>query len=91
MKELTKAEEQVMHILWKLEKVLLKTSLKRCQNPNLLTTRYQPLCGYWKPKDLLTTKRTAKHTNTSIIPMEKYKKFYLNTMIKGYFEGSSIT
>ena len=38
--ELTKAEEQVMQILWGLEKAFVKEIIEKFDNPNLLTIQF---------------------------------------------------
>ncbi|MDB5135816.1 MAG: hypothetical protein JWP37_2419 [Mucilaginibacter sp.] len=43
IKELTKAEEQVMQILWQLKEGIVKDVLEKCRSRSPLITPYQPL------------------------------------------------
>ncbi|MBX2962808.1 MAG: BlaI/MecI/CopY family transcriptional regulator [Cyclobacteriaceae bacterium] len=89
MKELTKAEEQVMHILWKLEKGFVKDIIEEMPKPKPAYNTVSTIVRILETKGFVDHKAYGKtHEYFPIIPMEKYKKFYLNTMIKGYFEGS---
>ena len=66
MNTLTKAEEQVMQILWDEKEGFVKDLLKSFLNPSLHTIQYPPLSEFWKRKDLWIT--GALENLTSTIP-----------------------
>jgi BlaI family penicillinase repressor len=49
IKELTRAEEQLMQVLWQLDKAFVKDVIEQLPEPK---PAYNTVSGYWKPKDL---------------------------------------
>ena len=89
MKELTKAEEQVMHILWKLGKGFVKDIIEEMPKPKPAYNTVSTIVRILEAKGFVGHKAYGKtHEYYPVIAKEKYKKFYLNTMIRGYFDGS---
>jgi BlaI family transcriptional regulator, penicillinase repressor len=89
MKELTKAEDQVMQILWKLEKGFVKDIIERMPDPKPAYNTVSTIVRILESKGFVDHKAYGKtHEYFPVIPKEKYTKFYLNNLIKGYFNGS---
>lgn len=89
MKELTKAEEEVMNILWKLDGGFVKDIVEEFPNPKPAYNTVSTIVR------ILETKGWAKHEafgrTHKYIPTytkEEYMNGNLNRMVKNYFGGS---
>ena len=89
MEKLTNKEEEVMHILWKLEKAFVKDVLKEIKNDkphyNTLSTiiRNLEVKGY-----VAYTAYGKTHQYFPIVSKEDYRKGFMNTAINNYFNNS---
>lgn len=89
LKELTRAEDQVMQILWKLEKCFVKDILEQMPEPKPAYNTVSTIVRILETKGFVNHKAYGKtHEYFPVISKEKYTKFYLNNLIKGYFNGS---
>lgn len=89
LKELTKAEDQVMQILWKLQKGFVKDIIEQMPNPKPAYNTVSTIVRILETKGFVDHKAYGKtHEYFPVITKEKYTKFYLNNLIKGYFNGS---
>lgn len=89
MKELTKAEDQVMQILWTLGKGFVKDIIQEMPEPKPAYNTVSTIVRILETKGFIDHKAYGKtHEYFPIIAKEKYTKFYLNNLIKGYFNGS---
>jgi predicted transcriptional regulator len=89
MKELTKAEDQIMQILWTLEKGFVKDIIERIPDPKPAYNTVSTIVRILEKKGFVGYKAYGKtHEYFPLVPKEKYKQFYLNNMVKGYFNGS---
>ena len=89
LKELTKAEDQVMQILWKLQKGFVKDIIEEMPNPKPAYNTVSTIVRILESKGFVDHKAYGKtHEYFPLITREKYTKFYLNNLIKGYFNGS---
>lgn len=89
MKELTRAEDQVMQILWTLEKAFVKDIIEKMPDPKPAYNTVSTIIRILETKGFVGHKAYGKtHEYYPLITKEKYTKFYLNNMIKGYFNGS---
>ena len=89
LKELTKAEDQVMQILWKLQKGFVKDIIDEMPNPKPAYNTVSTIVRILETKGFVDHKAYGKtHEYFPVITKEKYTKFYLNNLIKGYFNGS---
>lgn len=88
-KSLTKAEEQVMQVIWKLNKAFLREIVEAMPNPkphqNTVATIIKILIEK-KFVDLNVVGRM--HQYFPIITKEVYSKANMKNLVKGYFEGS---
>ena len=89
MKELTKAEDQVMQILWKLENAFVKDIIEEMPDPKPAYNTVSTIVRILETKGFVDHKAYGKtHQYFPVISKEKYTKFYLNNLLKGYFNGS---
>ena len=89
MKELTKAEDQIMQILWKLEKGFVKDIIDQMPNPKPAYNTVSTITRILERKGFVGYRAFGKtHEYYPLVAKEKYTKFYLNNMIRGYFNGS---
>jgi predicted transcriptional regulator len=89
IKELTKAEDQVMQILWKLQKGFVKDIIEEMPSPKPAYNTVSTIVRILETKGFVDHKAYGKtHEYFPTVTKEKYTKFYLNNLIKGYFNGS---
>jgi BlaI family penicillinase repressor len=89
MKELTKAEDQVMQILWRLQKAVVNDIIEHLPAPKPAYNTVSTIVRILETKGFVGHKAYGKtHEYFPIIAKEKYTRFYLNNMMKGHFEGS---
>ena len=89
LKELTKAEDQVMQILWRLQKGFVKDIIDQMPNPKPAYNTVSTIVRILETKGFVDHKAYGKtHEYFPMITKDKYTKFYLNNLIKGYFNGS---
>jgi BlaI family transcriptional regulator, penicillinase repressor len=88
-KELTKAEDQVMQILWQIEKGFVKDIMEHLPDPKPAYNTVSTIVRILETKGFVGHKAYGKtHEYFPLITKERYTKFYLNNMLKGYFNGS---
>ncbi|HNR73440.1 MAG: BlaI/MecI/CopY family transcriptional regulator [Cyclobacteriaceae bacterium] len=89
MKELTKAEDQIMQILWTIEKGFVKDIIDRLPEPKPAYNTVSTIVRILEKKGFVGYKAYGKtHEYFPLIAKEKYTRFYLNNIVKGYFNGS---
>ena len=89
LKELTKAEDQVMQILWTLKSGFVKDIVEQMPEPKPAYNTISTIVRILEAKGFVDHKAYGKtHEYFPLISKEKYTKFYLNNMLKGYFNGS---
>jgi predicted transcriptional regulator len=89
LKELTKAEDQVMQILWEIERGVVKDIMEKMPEPKPAYNTVSTIVRILETKGFVDHKAYGKtHEYFPVITRERYTKFYLNNLIKGYFNGS---
>ncbi len=89
MKELTKAEDQIMQILWQIEKGFVKDIMDHIPEPKPAYNTVSTIVRILEQKGFVGYKAYGKtHEYYPLIQKENYTRFYLNNMVKGYFNGS---
>lgn len=89
MKELTKAEDQVMQVLWSLGSGFVKDIIEKLPSPKPAYNTVSTIVRILEKKGFVGHKAYGKtHEYYPLITKEKYTRFYLNNLIKGYFNGS---
>jgi predicted transcriptional regulator len=88
-KPLTKAEEQVMQILWKLQKGFLKDITEATPEPKPHSNTTATILKILVEKGYVEYEVQGRNNLYSPrITKEDYGKKSINQLIKGYFEGS---
>lgn len=89
MKQLTKAEEQVMQILWEIKKGFVKDVLDKISKPKPAYNTISTIIRILEKKGFVSYKAYGKtHEYFPIVEKNQYRSFYLKTMVSGYFGGS---
>lgn len=89
MKELTKAEDQIMQVLWMLKKGFVKDIIDQLPNPKPAYNTVSTIVRILERKGFVGYTAFGKtHEYFPLIAKEKYTQFYLNNLVKGYFGGS---
>lgn len=89
MKELTKAEEQVMKILWEIDRGFVKDVLGKMPEPKPAYNTVSTIIRILEKKGFVGYKAYGKtHEYFPIIDKTSYSNFYLKNFIGGYFGGS---
>ena len=89
MKELTKAEEQVMRILWKLEKAFLKDVVEAFEEPKPAYTTVSTVMRVLTKKKFIAYNSFGKvHEYYPLVSKETYFKEHIGGVIDNFFDGS---
>lgn len=89
MKELTKAEEQVMQILWDLKKGFVKDILARMPEPKPAYNTVSTIVRILETKGFIDHKAYGKtHEYFPLIEKDDYSNFYPKNFVSNYFGGS---
>jgi predicted transcriptional regulator len=89
MKILTKAEEQVMQVLWKLEKGFLREIIDAMPAPKPHQNTVATLLKILVEKEFVSiTVLGRQHLYTPLVGKDEYSKRTMKQIVKGYFEGS---
>ena len=89
MKVLTKAEEQVMQVLWKLEKGFLREIIDAMPAPRPHQNTVATLLKILVDKEFVSiTVLGRQHLYTPLVGKDEYSKRTMKQIVKGYFEGS---
>jgi len=90
MKELTKAEEQIMQYIWKLEKAFLKDVVEQFPNPKPAYTTISTVVRVLVKKGFLKFDTYGKiRQYYPAVSKEIYFKKHLKNVIGSFFSGSS--
>lgn len=89
LKELTRAEDQVMQILWKIGKGFVKDIIEQMPAPKPAYNTVSTIVRILETKGFVSHHAYGKtHEYFPVIGKDKYARFYLNNMLRGYFNGS---
>lgn len=90
MKELTKAEEQIMQILWKLGKGFVKEILEEMGDPKPAYNTVSTIVRILENKGFIAHEEFGKsHRYYPLITKKDYSKFRMNDMLENYFGDSA--
>ncbi len=88
-KELTKAEEQIMQILWKLEKAFVKDLLEKMTEPKPAYNTVSTIVRILEKKGFISHNAYGKtHEYFPLISKKEYTSNYFKSMMKNYFSNS---
>lgn len=89
MKQLTKSEEQVMQVLWKIKNGFLKDIVDGCPEPKPHSNTVATLLKILVEKGFVEYHTQGRNNlYQARISKEEYGKKSINQLVKGYFEGS---
>ncbi len=89
MKQLTKAEEQVMQSLWKLGKAFLRDIVESMPNPKPHQNTIATLLKILVEKEFVAIEVLGRqHRYSPLISKEAYSGKTIRQLAKNYFEGS---
>jgi predicted transcriptional regulator len=89
VKQLTKAEEEVMQILWKLEKGFVKEIIEEMPEPKPAYNTTSTIVRILEKKGFVKHKAYGKsHQYYPIIDKAEYQKQSIRTLLGGYFNNS---
>lgn len=89
IKELTKAEEQVMQILWQLKEGIVKDMLEKMPGPKPAYNTVSTVVRVLEGKGFIGHKAYGNsHVYYPLISEDEYKKFTFDKMMTSYFSNS---
>lgn len=89
MKELTKAEEQVMQVLWRIKKGFVKDILAEFPLPQPAYNTVSTIVRILERKEFVSYIAYGKsHEYFPLVTKKEYTKSYLNGFITNYFSNS---
>ncbi|EGV43655.1 BlaI/MecI/CopY family transcriptional regulator [Bizionia argentinensis JUB59] len=89
MQKLTNKEEEIMHILWRLEKAFVKDVLAEIETDKPHYNTLSTIIRNLEEKEYVSYKAYGKtHEYFPIVSKEQYKKKFINTAIDNYFNSS---
>jgi BlaI family transcriptional regulator, penicillinase repressor len=89
MKELTKAEEQIMQVLWRLGKGFVKDIIDELPEPKPAYNTVSTIVRILEKKGFVSHRAYGKtHEYFPLTSRDEYKKSFLKSFIKRYFGNS---
>lgn len=89
MRELTKAEEQIMHILWNLKSGMVNDILSKMPEPKPAYNTVSTIIRILEKKGFVGHKAWGRtHEYFPLVAKEDYTREYLSNIVKGYFSDS---
>ena len=89
MKELTKAEEQIMQILWKLDEAFVKEIIDKLPNPKPAYNTVSTIVRILEKKGFVAHTAFGKtHRYRPLVKKEDYTKVYMKSFMNNYFSNS---
>jgi predicted transcriptional regulator len=89
MRELTRAEEQVMQVLWKLEKGFVKDILEQFKDPRPAYNTVSTIVRILQDKGFVSHKAYGKtHEYFPVVSRDEYSHSHMKTFVKDYFSNS---
>ncbi len=89
MKSLTKAEEEIMQVLWDLERGFVKDVIEQLPEPKPAYNTVSTIVRILEKKGFVDHNAYGKtHEYFPLITKEEYSQKYLKNFVSGYFENS---
>jgi BlaI family transcriptional regulator, penicillinase repressor len=89
MEKLTNKEEEIMHILWKLEKAFVKEVLAEITEENLHYNTVSTIIRNMEEKGYVGHTAYGKtHQYYPVVSKEEYSKQFMNTATQKFFDNS---
>ncbi|MCX7550960.1 BlaI/MecI/CopY family transcriptional regulator [Xanthomarina sp. F2636L] len=88
-KQLTKAEEEIMQVLWQLEKANVKQIIDVLPEPKPAYNTVSTIVRILETKGFVDYEKQGKgHIYYPLIKKQDYSNQSLNTLVDNYFQGS---
>lgn len=89
MKQLTKAEEQVMQILWVINEGIVKDVVDNFKEQKPAYTTVATVFKVLENKGFVTKRKIGNtHLYRPLVSKDAYTKFQFSSLLKNYFNGS---
>jgi BlaI family penicillinase repressor len=89
MKELTRAEEQIMHVLWDLKKAFVKDIIERLPSPKPAYNTVSTIVRILEKKGFVDHQAFGKtHLYRPLVAKKDYTQAFLKSFVKDYFGDS---
>ncbi|HTK18405.1 MAG TPA: BlaI/MecI/CopY family transcriptional regulator [Mucilaginibacter sp.] len=89
IKELTKAEEQIMQLLWQLKEAIVKDIIERMPEPKPAYNTVSTVVRVLEGKGFIDHKAYGNsHVYFPLISEAQYRKFTFDKMMSNYFSNS---
>ncbi|MDQ2720021.1 MAG: BlaI/MecI/CopY family transcriptional regulator [Bacteroidota bacterium] len=89
MKTLTRAEEEIMQVIWKLENAFLRDILNEISNPKPHQNTVATILKILIEKEFVSVEVFGRtHRYYPLVSKEVYSKGRVKSLVKKYYEGS---
>ncbi len=89
MKVLTKAEEQIMHLLWEQEKAFVKDIVEQIPEPKPAYNTVSTIIRILEKKGFVGYKAYGKtHEYFPLVSRKDYTRSFMKNFMRNYFSGS---
>lgn len=89
MKQLTKAEEDIMHVLWELKKANVKQIIEEFPEPKPAYNTVSTIVRILESKGFVDYEKKGKgHIYFPLLEKEAYSNQSINKLVDNYFQGS---
>ena len=89
-KDLTKAEEQLMQVLWKMQRAFIREIIDQMPEPKPVHSSVSTIMRVLEAKGLVGYDAFGKsHRYFPLISREEYKRFQLMKLMGNYFDNSA--
>ena len=89
MKQLTKAEEEIMQILWDLEEANVASIIEKMPEPKPAYNTVSTIVRILESKEFVDHRKVVKgYIYLPLVKKETYTNQSMNKLINGYFNGS---
>jgi len=89
MTELTKAEEEIMHVLWKLDRAFVKDVIEELPNPKPAYNTVSTIIRILEKKGFVNHEAFGKtHRYFPSVSKKDYTKVFLKGFVNNYFSNS---
>lgn len=89
MKQLTKAEEEIMQVLWQLKKANVKAIIDELPTPKPAYNTVSTIVRILESKQFVSYEKEGKgHVYFPLIPKNDYSNQSINMIVDNYFQGS---
>ncbi len=89
MKQLTKAEEEIMQVLWELQKTNVKGIIENLPEPKPAYNTVSTIVRILESKGFVSYEKQGKgHVYFPLVPKSDYSNQSLHKLVDNYFQGS---